>query len=81
MFVCKTRSLPKSGERERWFTQVSSGLVCKHKTRFERLAMYKYSSLLQAFKIANVKSFITLGAGPHLMNKLLELVSSIIQAK
>ncbi len=35
------------GAPERCFTQVGSGFTYKHKTRLERLANHKHSSLLQ----------------------------------
>jgi hypothetical protein len=43
--VGKDRSLPQSGAPEGFFTRVGSGLTHKHKTRLERLARNKYSSL------------------------------------
>ncbi len=48
-FVGKARSLTQSGTTERRFTGVCSGLTCKHKTRLQRLARDKHSSLSQTF--------------------------------
>ncbi len=47
IFVGEVRSLPQSGAPRWCFTQVGSGLTCIHKTRLERLARDKHSSLLQ----------------------------------
>ncbi len=58
IFVGEARSLPLSGAPERYFTQVASGLSCKHQTRLERLAMDKHSSLLRKSVNYGRKSFI-----------------------
>ncbi len=47
MFVGEARSLPWSGAPERSFTRVGSGLTRKRKTRLEKLAVHKHSSLLR----------------------------------
>jgi hypothetical protein len=47
MLVDKLRSLPESGAPERWFCWGGSSLFGKYKTRLERLAKDKHSSLLQ----------------------------------
>jgi hypothetical protein len=46
MFVGKSRSLPYTGATPRCFTWVGFCLTCKHKTRLEKLARNKCSSLL-----------------------------------
>jgi hypothetical protein len=48
MFVGEAWNLPYSGVPESCFTQVGSGLTCNHKTRQERLARDKHSSLLKS---------------------------------
>jgi hypothetical protein len=49
MFVGKVSSLPQSGEPERRFSWVGSGLTVKHETRLEKLARENHSGLLQKF--------------------------------
>ncbi len=44
---CQAKGPPQSGEPERCFIRVSSGLTHKHQTRLERLAGDKHSSLLR----------------------------------
>ncbi len=46
-FVGKARSLSQSGAPERLLNRVGSGLTHKDKTRLERLARDKHSSLLR----------------------------------
>jgi hypothetical protein len=61
MLVEKHRSLPLSGAHERCFTRVGSSLTQKHKTRLERPAIYKHSSLLGTFVNYVYKMFYSNG--------------------
>jgi hypothetical protein len=63
LFAGKAKVLLQSGTHESFFTWVGSGLTFKHKTRLERLARDKHSSLLRKSVNYDVKSFIGLGAG------------------
>jgi len=58
--VGKALSLPKSGESERCFVQVGSGLTRKHETKLDSLDRSKHSSLLRTFINYGRKSFKTL---------------------
>jgi hypothetical protein len=57
MFVGNAKSLPYSETPERGFTQVGSGLSCKHKTGSEKLAREKHSGLSQTFVNCRRKKF------------------------
>ncbi len=57
MFVGKASCLPLSGGHEGYFTQVGSGLTCKHYTRLEKFASDKHSSLLRKFVNYGRKKF------------------------
>ncbi len=46
---------------ERCFTQLGSGLTCKQKTKLERFARDKRSSLLQKFVTCGIKKFDNIG--------------------
>jgi hypothetical protein len=61
MLVGKARSLSKSVTPERYFTQVGSGLHCKHFTRLKRLASDKRSSLLWKVTTYDRKTFYNIG--------------------
>jgi hypothetical protein len=63
MFVGYARSLSKSEAPERYFTQVCSGLTCKHLTSMARLYTDKYSSLLQKFVNYNGRKFYGIRLG------------------
>ncbi len=62
MFTSKEKSLPKSGARERSFTQEGSSHARKHLTRLKSLARDK----LVIRKLWE-KSFITLGPGTNVI--------------
>ncbi len=57
LFMGKARSLPQSGVPERFFNTVGSCFTIKHKTRLERLARDKDSSLLQKYVDYSCKTF------------------------
>ncbi len=57
MFVGKARSLPLSGEPERYFNQIFSG---KYYTRLEKFARDKHFNLVQKFVNYGRKFFIIL---------------------
>ncbi len=61
--VGKTRSLPQLGALERWFTQVSFGLIHKHQTKLLRNYKDNYSNLLQKFAKYVRKKFYKLAPG------------------
>jgi hypothetical protein len=50
-------------EHPKVFTQAGSGLTCEPKTRLERSASNKHSSLLQKFINYGCKKFIIVGPG------------------
>ncbi len=63
VIVSKARNPPSSGALEIFFTQVGSGLTCKHLTRLEGLARDKHSSSLQ--KSVNYGSNKCYDTGPR----------------
>ncbi len=63
LFAGKARCLVKSVSPERGFTQVDSGLTNKHKTRLEKIASDKHSSLQQKLVNYGRNFFTTLGPG------------------
>jgi hypothetical protein len=69
--VGEARSLPKSGAPEMCFTQVGSGLTCKHQTRLDSLARDKHSSLIRKIVNYDRKKFYRIGPcmRPMLMKK------------
>ncbi len=64
IYVGKARA---QGEAPEWlFTEVGSGLTCKHLTRLEMLAMDNHYSLLP--KIVNyLKRYVTLASGVNII--------------
>jgi hypothetical protein len=66
LFLGTNRSLPQSGEPERDFTQIGSGLTCKHWNRLEKFATNKHSSLFYICKLLRKSKILntTHGAVP-----------------
>ncbi len=74
IFVGKVRRLLWSGVPERRFTYVRLNLTSKHKTKLDRTARDKHTSLLNTFINYDYKIFITLVPG-LVFTKLVLLVS------